>query len=151
MVQQFSSCNAANMRAAVPARICLAGLGGQLAAGLDAVCGAEKWPVRRTLRVAAHCCAVAHTRVTRTTAAQLVRSAASYLEMFPERRANLVYLTADSPNVLPEVSADDIYIIGGIVDRNRHKARALVVLRAALPSTPLPLDAAAHPPARRRT
>ena len=126
MVQQFSSCNAANMRAPVPARICLAGLGGNLADGLNGICGAEKWPVRRTGVANGAPCSHA-SRI----AAQLVRSADSYLQMFAERRASLVYLTADSPNVLSEVSADDIYIIGGIVDRNRHKALACAVCSCA--------------------
>jgi hypothetical protein len=47
MVHQFQMCYAANSRAAVPARLCLAGLRGELAAGYDNVCGTDKWPVRR--------------------------------------------------------------------------------------------------------
>jgi hypothetical protein len=46
MVHQFTNCYAANSRATVPARLCLAGLKGQLAAGYDAVCGTDKWAVR---------------------------------------------------------------------------------------------------------
>jgi tRNA (guanine9-N1)-methyltransferase len=55
---------------------------------------------------------------------QVVRDAGSYLELFAERRSSLVYLTADSPHELEALSPDDVYIIGGIVDRNRHKASA---------------------------
>jgi len=46
-----------------------------------------------------------------------------YIEHFsdePDRR-RLVYLTADTDNVLQEFEHDGIYIIGGIVDRNRLK------------------------------
>lgn len=32
-----------------------------------------------------------------------------------------VYLTADSPNVLTSIDPDKVYIMGGLVDRNRHK------------------------------
>ena len=44
-----------------------------------------------------------------------------YINFFWERKADLVYLTADSPNELSELDSKKLYIIGGIVDRNRHK------------------------------
>lgn len=33
----------------------------------------------------------------------------------------LVYLSADSPDEIHQLSEDEVYIIGGLVDRNRHK------------------------------
>jgi tRNA (guanine9-N1)-methyltransferase len=54
----------------------------------------------------------------------------------PER---LVYLTADSPHVLHTLADEDVYVIGGLVDRNRHKglclqrATAMGVRHAQLP------------------
>ena len=65
-----------------------------------------------------------HRRVlTAACSPQISRDARPYEEIFAARRESLVYLTADSPNELTELRAEDVYIVGGIVDRNRHKAR----------------------------
>ena len=42
-----------------------------------------------------------------------------YTEVFDKDK--LVYLTADSEHTLERFEEDKIYIIGGIVDKNRHK------------------------------
>ncbi|KAJ1920465.1 tRNA (guanine(9)-N(1))-methyltransferase [Mycoemilia scoparia] len=41
-----------------------------------------------------------------------------YLDLFPKDK--LVYLTADSPNILSTLDMDNIYIVGGLVDKNRY-------------------------------
>eukprot|EP00924_Labyrinthula_sp_SR-Ha-C_P013791 snap_masked-scaffold_5-processed-gene-13.61-mRNA-1 protein AED:0.39 eAED:0.42 QI:0/0/0/0.5/1/1/2/0/427 len=54
-------------------------------------------------------------------------------------KEKLVYLTADSPNLLTELKPHHTYIIGGLVDKNRHKnicfnrAKSLNIPTARLP------------------
>ena len=43
----------------------------------------------------------------------------SYLEQFGSE--SVVFLTAESPNVLQTLDPDKAYIIGGLVDHNHHK------------------------------
>ena len=44
-------------------------------------------------------------------------------EVFPTNQ--LTYLTADSSEVIKELSAERCYVIGGLLDHNRHKGACL--------------------------
>ena len=82
LVQQLMFCYAANRRAAAPCRLAFAGLEGPPAAMLAAAPGADKWEVEK--------------------------SAGSYLEMFKDRKGDLVYLSADAEEELEELDASKV-------------------------------------------
>jgi tRNA (guanine9-N1)-methyltransferase len=99
MVLQMVHCYSANCKAPCPGRLCFVDLTGDLADGYDKYSGSAAWRV--------------------------LRSGHGLKESFKEDAARLVYLTADSPNELTELKQDDMYVIGGLVDRNRHKGITL--------------------------
>lgn len=63
-----------------------------------------------------------------------------YLDLFPKER--LVYLTADSEESIETLDENDIYIIGGLVDKNRLKGICLSKAREqGIRTARLPIDA----------
>ncbi|CAL9047447.1 tRNA (guanine(9)-N1)-methyltransferase isoform X1 [Musa acuminata AAA Group] len=95
LVQQIMYCYAVNGRCASPAHLWLTGCQGELDTHLQRLPGYYKWIIEKESR--------------------------SYIEAFQEQKDNLVYLTADSETTLEEIDQKKIYIIGGLVDRNRWK------------------------------
>ncbi|GIL67053.1 hypothetical protein Vafri_20488 [Volvox africanus] len=71
----------------------------------------------------------------------ITRTEEHYCELFPspDDKARLVYLTADAEQELDELDENLVYIIGGLVDHNRHKglcerlAKASGITTARLP------------------
>lgn len=88
-------CYAINGRCNLPAHIWLTGCQGEMQNQLLRVPGYDRWIIEKEDR--------------------------SYIEAFEVQKENLVYLTADSENVLDELDPKAIYVIGGLVDRNRWK------------------------------
>ncbi|CAH0477209.1 unnamed protein product [Peronospora belbahrii] len=67
-------------------------------------------------------------------------SSKSYMDLF--KKESLVYLTADSPTTITRLSRDKVYIIGGIVDRNRLKGITYQkAVEQGIETVKLPLDA----------
>lgn len=92
LVQQLGYSYSMNKRAKNPANLCIAGIGPVLKM-LLARNNYERWRI--------DC------------------SEKDYSELY--RKEELVYLTADGDAVLETLDPSKVYIIGGIVDRNRHK------------------------------
>jgi tRNA (guanine9-N1)-methyltransferase len=100
---QLRYCYASNKQATLPVRLSIASLSGETRSVLDKVCGfPQQWEAR----------AFSH-------------SENSVEEMHSERKDKLIYLTSDSENTLQKLENDKIYVIGGIVDRNRLKRAAI--------------------------
>ncbi|XP_054804024.1 uncharacterized protein LOC129307167 [Prosopis cineraria] len=95
LVQQIMYCYAVNARCTSPAHLWLTGCNGEMEKQLRRLPGFDKWIIETESK--------------------------SYIEGLQEHKENLVYLTADSENVLEELDLKKFYIIGGLVDRNRWK------------------------------
>lgn len=90
---QLGYCYSANRNAGFSLRLHLSSLHGRMAAQVARVGGSENWPV--------------------------ARHESSYLEAFD--RDSLVYLSSESEHVLDALDPARVYVIGGLVDHNRHK------------------------------
>ena len=102
MAYQLGICYSANVKAAVPAQIHVTGLGGGMGDVVRKVCsGVEHWAVHMADE-------------TYLESPALIKDAKTTKE-------RIVYLTADSEHELADFKDDEVYVIGGIVDRNRYK------------------------------
>lgn len=88
-------CYAVNGRCTNPGHLWLTGCEGEMGSQLQRLPGFDKWIIEKESR--------------------------SYIEALQDQKENLVYLTADSETVLDELDLKKIYIVGGLVDRNRWK------------------------------
>lgn len=93
--QQIMYCYAVNKRSSSPAHTWLTGCKGEIGSRLQKIPGFDNWLIER--------------------------KEDSYIEALKDRKDDLVYLTADSDNVVQDLQTSKIYIIGGLVDRNRWK------------------------------
>ncbi|XP_055827472.1 tRNA (guanine(9)-N1)-methyltransferase [Solanum dulcamara] len=95
LVQQIMYCYAVNGRCSCPAHLWLTGCQGEMQDQLQRLPGFDKWLIEK--------------------------ENGPYIEAFQDQKERLVYLTADSETTLDVLDPKHIYIIGGLVDRNRWK------------------------------
>ena len=88
-------CYAVNGRCSSPGHLWLTGCEGKMDSQLKRLPGFNKWIIEKESR--------------------------SYIEALKDQKENLVYLTADAETILEDLDPKKIYIIGGLVDRNRWK------------------------------
>ncbi|XP_021747281.1 tRNA (guanine(9)-N1)-methyltransferase-like [Chenopodium quinoa] len=95
LVQQIMYCYAVNNRCTSPGHLWLTGCEGNMGIHLNRIPGFDKWLIEKEKQ--------------------------SYIEALQDQKENLVYLTADAETILDDLDPKKIYIIGGLVDRNRWK------------------------------
>ncbi|KAL1521231.1 hypothetical protein AB1Y20_020903 [Prymnesium parvum] len=118
LVQQLMYAYGANRRADAPVDLHLTSVSGRVAAGLAKINGFDSW---------------------RHKTPPLTPHEASYLQVFAP--AELVYLSSEAEETLTALEPSAVYVIGGLVDHNRHRglthARATA---AGVRTARLPID-----------
>lgn len=99
LTQQMMFCRGVNRRVEKPVKIVCASMCGRTEKRLDtAITGFHTWK-------------------------HWTADKRSHIELYP--REQLVYLSGDAKDTLLTLEPDKVYIIGGIVDHNRHKVRLI--------------------------
>eukprot|EP00980_Cylindrotheca_fusiformis_P008759 scaffold1869_cov122-Cylindrotheca_fusiformis.AAC.21 len=101
LASQIRYCYASNKRAKHPVNVKVTSLGGTTLDRLENVSGFDQWKHK-----AFEC------------------TSQSIAEVYDDK-SKVVYLTSDSDNVLDSLEDGKVYVIGGIVDRNRLKRAAI--------------------------
>ncbi|KAL3943474.1 MAG: hypothetical protein SGBAC_002438 [Bacillariaceae sp.] len=116
LASQIRYCYAANKKSKHPVNVKATSIGGTTLERLENVSGFDSWKNK-----AFDC------------------TPDDLLQAYENDKSKLVYLTSDSDNVLDKLEDGKVYIIGGIVDRNRlkraaiNRAEELGIVTASLP------------------
>jgi tRNA (guanine9-N1)-methyltransferase len=118
LATQIRYCYSINKRTQHPSYVAVTSLGGVTLSNLSNVTGFSEWKSRGFYTIGK-----------------------PLAEHFEGKLERLVYLTSDSDNSLEDLDDDSIYVIGGIVDRNRLKYATLHrAEKYGLRTAKLPLD-----------
>ncbi|CAM9671661.1 unnamed protein product, partial [Discosporangium mesarthrocarpum] len=94
LAQQVLYLYGTNKKAEVPCHLTLAGMGERISKSFQKISGFGHW-------------------------SGVTNDSRKYTEIFD--KGDLVYLSADAPEVLSQLERGKVYVLGGIVDRNKHK------------------------------
>eukprot|EP01022_Parablepharisma_sp_SALTPOND_P017482 TRINITY_DN2802_c0_g1_i1.p1 TRINITY_DN2802_c0_g1~~TRINITY_DN2802_c0_g1_i1.p1 ORF type:complete len:307 (+),score=57.51 TRINITY_DN2802_c0_g1_i1:84-1004(+) len=112
LAQQLGYVYSTNKRSKAPANLCVTGIGPNMKKQLEKM-SYDKWRINF--------------------------SEEDYIGLYPKE--DLVYLTADATDVLHTIDSGKVYIIGGIVDRNRYKMITYnKAVEQGIKTAKLPLD-----------
>ena len=123
LASQLTRCYADNSKARYRSHLVFSSFGGQLKERFDTVLNKqyEKWKgVTFTGDDFVTAAREVEQRMQSSTGGKLLGSFANQAEAKPED-GEVIYLTSDSPDTLTELKPYHTYIIGGLVDKNRHK------------------------------
>lgn len=118
LTSQIRCCYSYNKRNAHPCQLTVTSLGGETLGLLEKETGYAEWPNRA-----------------------FIGTSMSLEDYFKDKLRNVVYLTSDSEHTIAQLDNSKVYVIGGIVDRNRLKraaicrAESLNIATAKLPLT----------------
>lgn len=93
IIKQVTNSYAANKKYPIPLKLSLTSLTKRCKDRYNSISGSERWNVEKTEK--------------------------HYTEVYPKE--SIVYLSSESENVLTELDDNKVYIIGGLVDHNKHK------------------------------
>jgi tRNA (guanine9-N1)-methyltransferase len=121
LASQIRCCYSYNKRSPHPCQVVVTSLGGTTLALLEKETGYSEWP---------------HRAFTGTS-----QSLDEYYNNTNNDLHNVIYLTSDSEHTITELDPSQIYVIGGIVDRNRLKRAAMTrAAQLGIRTAKLPLE-----------
>ncbi len=130
LASQLTRCYSDNCKAPYPAHLVISSFGGYLKDRFDTVLSGnhKSWKGIRFLAEGfAEVASQAQEQMKEDNGDKIAGALASQKESLqalptdPSDEGEIIYLTSDSPNTLTELRPYSTYIIGGIVDKNRHK------------------------------
>eukprot|EP01103_Thecamoeba_quadrilineata_P012439 TRINITY_DN3207_c0_g1_i1.p1 TRINITY_DN3207_c0_g1~~TRINITY_DN3207_c0_g1_i1.p1 ORF type:complete len:294 (-),score=49.65 TRINITY_DN3207_c0_g1_i1:234-1082(-) len=98
LAHQLSYCYSHNSKSEKPLCLAISSLQGELLTHFQRYSGSDKW--------------------------RIIKDQEHFTKIFPGPET-IVYLSADSPNTLTSLEAGTVYVLGGLVDRNRYKVKLM--------------------------